>query len=131
MVFFLASDDASYVNGAELFVDGGMVQIQPAPFGLLLAGLLSEPAGQKLADKLKGFPGGFEPSYTPKKSVDHALPDVDLSVHACRHCAFHKAHGIIQQDFLIADMDANGSHAVQVGVERRGEGIARVMACEI
>ncbi len=26
-VVFLASDDASYVNGAELFVDGGMVQI--------------------------------------------------------------------------------------------------------
>ena len=26
-VLFLASDDASFVNGAELFVDGGMVQI--------------------------------------------------------------------------------------------------------
>ena len=24
---FLASDDASYVNGVELFVDGGMVQV--------------------------------------------------------------------------------------------------------
>jgi NAD(P)-dependent dehydrogenase (short-subunit alcohol dehydrogenase family) len=27
VVVFLASEDASYVNGAELFVDGGMVQI--------------------------------------------------------------------------------------------------------
>ena len=26
-VAFLASDDASYVNGVELFVDGGMVQV--------------------------------------------------------------------------------------------------------
>ena len=26
-VVFLASDDASYVNGVELFVDGGMVQV--------------------------------------------------------------------------------------------------------
>jgi NAD(P)-dependent dehydrogenase (short-subunit alcohol dehydrogenase family) len=26
-VFFLASDDASFVNGAELFVDGGVAQI--------------------------------------------------------------------------------------------------------
>ncbi len=26
-VLFLASDDASYINGIELFVDGGQVQI--------------------------------------------------------------------------------------------------------
>ena len=26
-VLFLASDEAGYVNGAELFVDGGMVQM--------------------------------------------------------------------------------------------------------
>ncbi|MFD2137847.1 SDR family oxidoreductase [Novosphingobium resinovorum] len=26
-VMFLASDDASYINGVELFVDGGLAQI--------------------------------------------------------------------------------------------------------
>jgi len=28
-VVYLASDDASFINGVELFVDGGAAQVQP------------------------------------------------------------------------------------------------------
>ena len=34
---FLASDDASFVSGVELFVDGGMAQVQPTVWGIVLA----------------------------------------------------------------------------------------------
>jgi enoyl-[acyl-carrier-protein] reductase (NADH) len=37
-VSFLASDEASYVSGVELFVDGGVAQIWPAQLGFVFPG---------------------------------------------------------------------------------------------
>jgi hypothetical protein len=53
-----------------------------------------------------------------KETVHHSLPNIDLRIDARGDSALNVAHGVIQQNFVIADMDADRRQAGEVAIER-------------
>ena len=66
--------------------------------------LLGESVVQKLTNELKSLVGCCEASHAPKESMDHAFPYIEASIDPCRDRALNKAHGIIEQHLVIADI---------------------------
>jgi len=50
--------------------------------------------------------------------MHHPLPHIDLRIDASGVGAFDVAHGVIQQNFVIADMHADWRQAGEVAMER-------------
>ncbi len=44
--------------------------------------------------------------------MNHAFPYIETSIHSCRKRAFNEANGIIQQNLVIADVNAHGQEAL-------------------
>jgi hypothetical protein len=50
--------------------------------------------------------------------MHHPLPHIDLRIDASGSGALDVAHGIVQQNFVIADMNADRRQAGEVAIER-------------
>jgi len=110
----------------RLYGKGGKPDIAgPMPVSryLPLHHLLGESVDQKLTGELESLVGSCEASRASRKSVDHAFPYIEASIGCCRDRALNKANGIIEQNFVVADMYTDRGQALQIGVERRGERI--------
>ena len=63
-------------------------------------------ASDEGCDIVDGGICGFECSDRSRETVKHSLPDVESYVDAGLFGALCKTHGIIEQHFIIADVDA-------------------------
>jgi hypothetical protein len=72
---------------------------------------LGEAASQKVTDLPKGPIGSFEASDTSEESMNHAFPHIETSIRSRRKRTLKEANGIIQQNLVIADVNAHGHEA--------------------
>jgi hypothetical protein len=63
--------------------------------------------------------------------MDHAFPRVDACIDARGDCAFDEAERVIEKYFVVTHMHTDGRQAGQVGMERRGERVARIVPVQI
>ncbi len=93
--------------------------------------LLGESVDQKLTGEFESLVGSCEASHASRKSVDHAFPYIQASIGSFRDRALNKANGIVEQNLVVTDMYTDRGQALEIGVERRGERICRIMAVQI
>jgi hypothetical protein len=65
------------------------------------------------------------------ETMDHTVPHIHACIHTCGHCMLHEADRVVEQQFVVADMDTDRREPGQIGVEGRRKGIGRILTVQI
>jgi hypothetical protein len=88
----------------------------------------SQAASEKQADGIQRLCGRLECSDACDKSMWHACPHIKPSIDTMRHGALDVSSRVIEQHFVVADVNADGRQPGKASLERRRSWIVRVGA---
>ena len=57
---------------------------------------------------------GVQEANASREAVRHSFPDIELRIHSGRQCPVDKPDRVIEQHFVVTDVDANWREAGQV-----------------
>src|SRR5712671_4494301 len=85
-----------------------------------------QPLGEKSSDGIQRLCCRLQSSDVCRKPMWHPHPHISSGVDACGNCALNVSERVVQEHFVVTDVNANGWHPGKLTVEWRSQRMSRV-----
>src|SRR5258708_29939705 len=85
-----------------------------------------QPLGEKSTDGIQRLCRRLQSSDASGKPMWHPHPHISSGIDGCGNCALNISERVVQQHFVVADVNAGGRHAGVSTVEGRSQWLSRV-----
>jgi hypothetical protein len=91
----------------------------------------SEARGEECTDGIQRLSGRLQFSDASGEAMWHSHPHIGSDVGACGCCTLNISERVVQQHFVVTDVNAGGRHVGELTVEGRGQRVSRVGAPQV